>query len=343
MAECIVTLGPATFAPTMWERLLAAGATGFRIPFSKETPTHQFSLGEQLVDLRQKTSANFRIIADLPGNQPRTSNLIDIEIVAGASIEFVAADQTAISSMLSDVDRLGVTNYPSKLPPLSGNPVLFGDGELTGEIVGQTPTGLTIRFPAAGKLRQRRGLTFPDAPLSLNTMGGFDQEIVVDARMAAFDAVMLSFVDSASDINDFREAEKRSPGKATGVRRIYSKVETTPALAHTPEIAAASDAVIIARGDLYLWTGIDDFYAAQLTIIHDSLASPNAPGLILATDLLESVGTRPIAARSDVSQLCAFIELGISGVLLSAETTIGKDPVGAVTVARRLMAKYGRS
>src|SRR4051794_8683870 len=73
--EIIVTLGPATFHPHIWPDLLAGGATGFRVPFAKETPDHQFSLAEALYSYKTDTTMPFNIIMDLPGSKPRTRNI----------------------------------------------------------------------------------------------------------------------------------------------------------------------------------------------------------------------------------------------------------------------------
>jgi pyruvate kinase len=327
----MVTLGPATFSSAVWPSLVEAGATMFRIPFAKETPDHQFEMARSLWEFRKERYLSFKIFMDLPGAQPRTRNQGILKISSGSIIRMSSDDSQG---------TLLISNIPVGEGACVGAAVIFGDGEATAQIVTVSDRYIDLIFEHAAELTQQRRVTIQGSTAGLRCLSPFDESLVLDARTKLFDGIMLSFVKGAADVAALKGLVKRNECIRSSLE-ICAKMETLDAVANAGEIAAAVDLVLIARGDLLLQVGVESFFESEIAILRNAKAASPPARVLWGTGALDSFGRSALLARSEISSLAAFVSFGIDGVLLSAETTIGPDPVGVVVFTRSIYRRYG--
>jgi len=194
---------------------------------------------------------------------------------------------------------------------------------------------LRAKVLVGGTLRTGAGVNFPDTALSAPALTPKDRRDLREGLAAGIDLVGLSFVRSAAHVEELRRALSRVP---EGRRPwIVSKIERPEALAGLAAIAAASDALMAARGDLGVEIGLAAVPGAQARI----LAAGEAASIpvIVATQMLESMIESPVPTRAEVSDVAGAVHGGADAVMLSGETAVGRFPVEAV----RTMAEIART
>jgi pyruvate kinase len=317
--EIICTIGPVTSEPESWRRLLAAGATGFRIPFAKETPDLQFERAGMLAAMRVEQP--IRIYADLPGDAPRTANPAPVDLPAGPIT--LAAPEVAAGSNAVPVH--GIDRVAAQVTV--GTWLLLGDGEIGGPVREISGEHVVLELSTGGRLAQRRRVSWRGGDGATEPFGSYDLELLHDPRMANCTDIMLSFVSSAAAIKRAREEA------GDRVDRVCAKVEDGRAIANLDELAGAADSLLIGQGDLLTSAGVEAFVQSVQRVVRWRQA-PGAAGcpVFFGTGLLDGVAAgTPV--RAELGYL-AMLASAVDGIMLSAETTIGAQPEQAVRLAR---------
>lgn len=319
--EIICTIGPATSDPESWRRLLAAGATGFRIPFAKETPELQFERARLLADLPAEEP--IRIYADLPGDAPRTTNTTPVELPTGP-VTLVAPQLAADGAGAIPVH--GIDKVSARVAV--GTWLSLGDGELGGPVQQVAGDRVVLELVTGGRLAQRRRVSWLGCEGATDTFGTYDLELLHDPRMANCTDIMLSYVSSGATIKRARqEAGDR-------VRRVCAKLEDARAIANIDEIAGEADSLLIGQGDLLTSSGVEAFVRSVQRVVRwrQAAGAPGCP-VFVGTGLLDGVAAgTPV--RAELGYLAVLATAGVDGIMLSAETTIGADPERVVRLAR---------
>jgi pyruvate kinase len=175
-----------------------------------------------------------------------------------------------------------------------------------------------------GELSDRKGLNRQGGGISAPALSDQDRDDIKFAAEAGVDYIAVSFARSANDIEQARAIARKWGSKA----RILAKIERQEAVTNLAEIAEASDAVMVARGDLGVEMGYAELTGLQKTIIHESRIRNRV--VITATQMMESMIHNPIPTRAEVSDVSNAVMDGTDAVMLSAETATGRYPVKAV-------------
>ncbi len=328
--KIVATLGPATDPPPVLEALLLAGVDVVRLNLSHG------HLAEHVDRLRAVRAAALRtgsivaVLADLPGPKVRAAPFpaAGVELVAGSMVTMVTDAET------SSGDVIGV-DYPTLLVDLhGGDRIVIGDGAITLKVDRITVRGAECQVRSGGHTQGRPGVHLPSERLRIKTPT--PEDLVLAAAMAAegADFLAVSFVRGADDLHKVRSAV------APMATRLVAKIETLSAIEHLDEIIAASDATMVARGDLGIECPLEDVPHMQKRIVR-ACVEAGVP-VITATQMMESMVTAPSPTRAEVSDVANAVFDGTDALMLSAETAIGVDPVNVVKTMARVAERAER-
>lgn len=310
--KIVATLGPALDAPGALERLLASGVDVLRVNLSHASPREQAARVRRARALRP----DICVFADLGGPKLRLGDLAH-EVPVGAG----------------DTVVLGAGGVPIADPSLFGrvrvgDPVYIADGTIHLEAIEVHREAVTCRAIVGGSLRARKGINLPLDASDLPCLTDKDRADVAELDALQPDYVALSYVRHERDI----EALRRHTALP-----VIAKVEKQQALERLDAIVAASDAIMVARGDLGVEIPIERVPAAQKRLIR----AANLAGrpVITATQMLVSMVTSPLPTRAEVTDVANAVLDGTDAVMLSEETAVGRDPAGVVEMMVRLLAE----
>jgi pyruvate kinase len=318
--KIVCTIGPASRSRAVLERLLATGMNVARINFAHgDFASHREVIGT----LRAAAAATGRrvaIMGDLPGPKMRIGLLETepVELETGASFVLEAGERVGNASRASTT----FTALPRVVKP--GDRVFLNDGFVGLEVEAVEGDAVRCRVFAGGELRSRKGINLPGIDLGISAFTERDREILAFAAQERLDAVSLSFVQGAEDIETLRAA-----ARALGYDPfVIAKVERSRALDNLDEILASADGIMVARGDLGVEIPIEEVAVAQKRIIRraNRLGRP----VITATHMLESMTASRRPTRAEATDVANAILDGTDCVMLSGETAIGQFPVDAV-------------
>ncbi len=274
--------------------------------------------------------ATVAVLADLSGPKIRLGTLDrPIDVVIGQRLTLVDREETNGADGTLPLPR------PEILQALRiGGSMLFDDGAIEAVVRVARPGRIEIEIVAGGRLSSHKGVAAPGATGTLAALTDKDRADAAHAVACGVDFVALSFVQSGNDVRALRALlDSLHGGKAIGV---VAKIETRAAIDHLDEILHASDAVMVARGDLGVEISPQEVPMHQKDIIRR--ANRHGIPVITATQMLQSMVENPRPTRAEASDVANAILDGTDAVMLSAETAVGKYPREAVAMMRQIAA-----
>jgi pyruvate kinase len=317
--KIVCTLGPASSTPAAIRGLMEEGLNVARVNFSHgthEQHAQTIALVRSLADELQRPVA---ILADLQGPRIRIGHLEKSMFVGeGEDVVFVPEGAEKPGEIPITYEALADDVH-------TGDRILVDDGLLDFLVLEVQGSRVAARVIHGGELRSHKGMNLPGVQVSAPSITDKDRADVTFAVEHELDYVALSFVRRAEDISSLRELVPKS-------MLICAKIEKDVALANIESILRASDAVMVARGDLGVELPFEEVPTAQKRII--ALANRFGRPVITATQMLESMVENPRPTRAEASDVANAILDGTDAVMLSAETAAGAFPrlaVGAMT------------
>ncbi|MBE0559124.1 MAG: pyruvate kinase, partial [Proteobacteria bacterium] len=217
-----------------------------------------------------------------------------------------------------------------------GDPILLDDGKMVLKVVSKTDQSVTTVVQTGGILKDRKGVNLPGTLLSIPSLTDKDREDVRFALKQDVDYVALSFVRSTDDIRALRDLLVLEGTKGRRVP-IVAKIEKKEAVADIEGIIGASDAVMVARGDLGVELPTEDVPPIQKMIVRK--CNDAGVPVIIATQMLESMIGNPRPTRAEASDVANAVLDGADALMLSGETSVGAYPVEAAETMNRIIAK----
>jgi pyruvate kinase len=332
-AKIVATLGPALDDRDKLRAAVEAGIDVVRLNFSHgDHATHARRL-ETVRELAVRLGRNVGSLADLQGPKIRLGILPDEGIVlpTGGEVFLVPGAET-----LEDYDSGGAPALPVIYQALGrdvepGALVLIADGAIRLVVSRMEPDGVWARIVAGGVASSRKGVNLPGVAVSAPSMTDKDVEDMRAALELGVDWVALSFVRKPEDLEQARERISGFGGEAP----MVSKLERPEVIDNLGAIIDASDAVMVARGDLGVEIGPERVPAIQKEIIAE--ANQRAKPVITATEMLESMIASPRATRAEASDVANAVFDGTDALMLSGETAAGRYPVEAVRTMARII------
>ena len=317
--KIVATLGPASSDEDILREMIREGMDVIRINFSHgEHEDHQKVI-ELAQGIAEEEGRVLATMCDIQGPKIRIGEVPDepLELFAGDTIRF------GLEANGTDCISLPHPELFRDVQP--GMQLLLDDGSLELTIETAQPHLLECKVVVGGPLTSRKGVTAPKASLqSLSAITEKDRKDIDFALKMNVDYIAMSFVRSEDDIHELRWLMRHLRKKAD----IIAKIEKHDALQNIVEIVAASDGVMVARGDLGLETPAEEVPFQQKRII--KLCNDAAKPVITATQMLSSMIQLPRPTRADASDVYNAIVDGTDAVMLSNETAVGNYPVEAV-------------
>jgi pyruvate kinase len=328
-AKIVCTIGPSCDSQEKLEQLIHAGMNVARLNFSHGTHEEH---GARLDRIRAASAACDRPVAvlqDLCGPKIRAGKF------ARPKPEF-ASDTTAWLEEARDVPPSEPDVIPVQYEGLvedlqPGDRVLIDDGQVTLSVLGVEGHRVRCTVVAGGVLRDRVGVSLPSRRVRISALTEKDKTDLAFGLRAGVDYVAMSFVRDPEDVKLIREICE-AWGRPTP---IVSKIETPSAIEKLEPIILASDAVMVARGDLGVEIGPEYVPILQRKIM--SVARQHQKPVIVATEMLQSMVTAVRPTRAEASDVATAVFEGTDAVMLSGETATGNHPTTVVRMMSRII------
>jgi pyruvate kinase len=325
--KIVATVGPASRRPETLERLIQAGVNVFRLNFSHGTHDEHLEVIRAVRDIAARLHRPIAVLQDLSGPKIRTGIVKDgqVELVKGARLAI-----TTDTAVEGTAELISTTYDLLPRDVKAGDQILLDDGNLELRVTGAAGSRVECEVVDGGKLRSNKGMNLPGVMLSTPALTEKDRRDLVFGVQHHVDYVAMSFVRQAEDVLEAKALIK-AMGETTPV---IAKIEKPQAVENLEAILAATDGVMVARGDLGVEIGTEDVPIVQKRII----AAANAAGrvVITATQMLESMIENPRPTRAEASDVANAILDGTDAVMLSGESAVGKFPVETVETMARI-------
>jgi pyruvate kinase len=325
--KIVCTIGPASSSPEVLNALVEAGMDVARINFSHGSHSSNGLIIRGIEKLREQTGRNIGILQDLGGPKIRVGRLPQegVPLPEGDTVRLTAESEDCLYREGHPIPVC----YPALIQDVpEGARVLLDDGMLELKVERNTGKLLHCRILHGGRLYSHKGVNFPNLILSLGAPTEKDLEDLRFGLDQGVDFVALSFVQTAADLEAIREAA----GDSESSPCIIAKLERASALENLDSIIAASDGIMVARGDLGIEADISMIPVYQKTAIRK--ANLIGVPVITATQMLDSMIRNPLPTRAEVTDVANAIYDGSDAIMLSGETAVGAYPVQSVCMMR---------
>ncbi|MFO0872888.1 MAG: pyruvate kinase [Phycisphaerales bacterium] len=335
LTKIVATLGPASSDDVTIEKLVEAGVGVFRLNFSHGSLDDH---AKRLAGVRRVSAKLGRVVGvlgDLQGPKIRVGRIDGggASLAVGDEVHFVRGDLVAESA--ARPLRLASTYARLVDDVRPGERVLIDDGSV--RLLAAAHDGETLRclVTTGGTISSGKGINLPESQVTATALSERDLVCVAWAVEHELDYLALSFVRSAGEIIDLRLRI------GTGVRLpIVAKIERPEAVEEIEPIVEASDAIMVARGDLGVEMDFAKVPLVQIRLVEAAHAAGKP--CIVATQMLQSMIDAPMPTRAEATDVANAILQGADAVMLSGETAVGKWPVLTVETMRRIAAEAER-
>lgn len=327
--KIVATVGPACNTDEGLVSLVNAGVDVFRLNFSHGShPDHQTVI-DHLVSINERNNVHIGILADLQGPKLRIGKMENgsMPIVPGDILTFTNEECVGTKEKI-------YMSYPQFAEDVKvGEKILVDDGKIELEVVETNSKDIVkLKVLFGSVLSSNKGVNLPDTQVSLPCLTEKDLEDLDFVLTQPVNWIALSFVRKASDILDLK-ARIAAKGHHA---KVIAKIEKPEAIKNIEEIVQATDAIMIARGDLGVEMPIEILPTTQKMIC--KLCHDYAKPVIVATQMMESMITNPSPTRAEVTDVANAVLDGADAVMTSGETSVGNHPALVIQAMNRIIA-----
>ncbi len=322
LTRIIATLGPASSRREVIDDLVAAGVDLFRLNFSHGERDEHAARIVQVRDAGARAGRHVGILQDLSGPKIRTGRLAGGQPLA---LEPGGRLTIATGDFAGEAGRVSTTYAPLAASVSPGDRLLLDDGFIELAVESTDGHEIVTRVINGGALGEHKGINAPGVRLPASSLTAKDEADLEFGIAHGVDVVALSFVQTGDDLRRAREVAGRFGG---GLIPIIAKIERPEAVEHLDEILAASDGVMVARGDLGLELPLERVPRIQKSVTR--AAQARGIPVIVATQVFDSMRAEPRPTRAEVSDAANAVDDLVDAIMLSGETAIGAYPVQTV-------------
>ena len=327
--KIVCTIGPSSQKKSILTKMIKAGMNVARLNMSHG----DYNFHKKSINLIRETSedlgANVAILIDLQGPKIRTGKLLKETVILkkGAMVTLTTED------IVGDWNRMSINYKELPKEATKGERIYLDDGNIELKVLEVDGNDILCKVVEGGVIRSFRGINLPDTKIKTPSLTKKDLEDLEFGLDQGVDFIALSFVRKSDDIYDLRDKINKKNFDIP----IIAKIEKPEAIKNIDSIIKATDAIMVARGDLGAETSPQDVPILQKSII----AKCNDVGkpVITATQMLESMISHPRPTRAEASDVANAIFDGTDAVMLSGETALGDFPVEAVRVMSNIAKK----
>lgn len=330
--KIVATVGPASRSYDNLLKLAKAGVNVFRLNFSHSSHEEHLEVMESISKINSTYGTHISILCDLQGPKLRVGIMKNdgVEIKNGSTILFTNKEKVEGTA---EKVYMAYELFANDVKP--GEKVLIDDGKLVLEVVETNGTDeVKLKVVHGGILKSRKGVNLPNTKISLPSLTPKD-EIDLDFILTRpeVDWIALSFVRYAEDMIDLRE-RIQARGHAA---KMIAKIEKPEALENISAIIDATDAVMVARGDLGVEVPMEQLPLTQKFIVAECVK--RATPVIVATHMMESMIENPSPTRAEITDVANAVIDGADAVMLSGETSVGAFPITTVKKMSRIITE----
>ena len=326
--KIIATLGPATDSEDMICKLIEEGMNVARINFSHGEPEQQIARADMVRKCAIRQKKYVGVLADLQGPKIRIGRFKSGKIQLTQGDAFIL--DADMDDKAGDSDQVSISYKQLPRDVKTDNLLFLGDGDISLRVEKVDGSKIHTIVEMAGELSDNKGINLQGGGLSAPALTAKDHRDIKTAGEMQADFLALSFVRTGVDIQVGRELFKAAGGSG----KIIAKIERTEAIENIADIIQATDAVMLARGDLGIEIGDHELPGVQKRIIKQSREKNRVA--IVATQMMQSMVDSPIPTRAEVLDVANAVIDGTDAVMLSAETAIGKHPDKVIKAMKRI-------
>ena len=323
----VCTLGPSSNSYETVKALALAGMNVARFNFSHGTQESHLETFRVVSRVRSELHMPIATLLDTKGPEIRLKTFANGPVILkeGGLFTLTTREVPGDESIVSITHM----NLPHDLGQQTR--ILIDDGLVELHVESKTDTDIITRVVSGGQISDRKGVNVPGVRFSMPYISDRDKDDVLFGIRSGFDYIAASFVRGAEDVQALRQLLDENGGAHV---RIIAKIENADGVAHIDEIIEASDAVMIARGDMGVEIPFEEIPIIQKRMI--KAATMAGRQVITATQMLESMVHNPRPTRAEITDVANAIYDGTSATMLSGETASGKYPVEAVKTMARI-------
>jgi pyruvate kinase len=326
--KIVATMGPASAKKEVLLAMIKAGVNVCRLNFSHGRPEDHKGVIDTIREINAEYKTNVGILADLQGPKIR------IGLVKDGGIHLVNGTQIKITTQecIGNDEQIYITYDTFPQDVQADEIILLDDGKLQLKVINTNRLDTVIcEVVHGGILTSRKGVNLPNTKVSIPSLTEEDLINLQFALKYDVEWIGLSFVRTGQDIIELKEIIKQS-GKAA---KVIAKVEKPEAIDNIDEIIAATDGVMVARGDLGVEMPLEEVPLLQKMIARKCRAASKP--VIVATQMLESMITTPRPTRAEVNDVANSVLDGADAVMLSGETSVGEFPVIVIETMAKIV------
>lgn len=328
--KIVATLGPASESVEVLEEMMRAGLNMARFNFSHGEYEWHERVMKNVRTAAKNVGVPIAILADLQGPRVRTHMDKELKIEHGETVRIfdISTSEKEIKKMAED-SKIIILDCPEIIAQLVvGNDILIEDGLMKIKVVDTAKNYIIGDVVDGGTVKNHKGINIPDARIPLPTVTKKDYDDLAFALSQSVDFVAMSFVRNGQDIVDLRKHMRKIIGEDETMPRIISKIECKEALNNLERILGATDAVMIARGDLGIEADPARIAILEKDILKKSIC--HLRPVIVATQMLASMEHNARPTRAEVSDVTNAVADHTDAIMLSGESSMGEYPVEAV-------------
>ena len=332
--KIIATLGPASSSLDKIRSLIIEGMNVARINFSHGTEKDNISAIENVRKIDNELSVQTSILADLQGPKIRIGSMPENGVALTVGEEFTL--DTSIENGNAKSAKISYLDLPKDVK--QGEKILLDDGKIILEVLSTDKTSKVLtKIIEGGILFSNKGVNLPNSKISTPSLTEKDLNDLRVAINNEVDWIGFSFVRSAKDVMELKNKIAELKGNA----KVIAKIEKPEAVLDLDDILKAADAVMVARGDLGVEMPLESVPLIQKEIVKKSLKLSKP--VIIATQMMESMMENITPTRAEVNDVANAVMDGADAVMLSGETSVGKNPEEVVKIITRIINEVENS
>ena len=330
--KIIATIGPSTFSKEMLRKMIIRGVNVCRINLSHSNYIETKEIINNIKELNKELRVHTAILADLQGPKIRVGKFEKpIQLKKGSYIYF-----NTTSKKSGDI-FINYSNFPRDVK--KGDRVLLDDGKISLQVDStNNKNRVKLKVIFGGLLHSNKGVNLPNTDVSLPCLTKKDKKDLEFILEEKIEWIGLSFVRSANDVKTLKKFIRRhKKSKAL----VLAKIEKPEAITDIDNIILATDAIMVARGDLGVEVPLHKVPVYQKMIVQKCIKQSKP--VVIATQMLESMTDNISATRAEINDVANSVIDGADAMMLSGETSVGKHPLRAVDTMRKVIKDVERS
>lgn len=359
--KIVCTIGPASESEKTLSEMIRKGMNVARLNFSHGSFSSHKRIIKLVRKLGEKLEVPIGIMADLQGPRIRVSNEKDLEVSKNEIIQVAEAPMVAkINPLKKIINKLKIATAANKQKTLNldlagvvrmvkpGSSILIEDGLIKLKVLKREKDKLLCRVQNSGTISPRKGVNIPGISARLGAITARDKEVLDFALAQNVDFVAMSFVRTAEEINYLKRLIKsktnpphRRARRKNNAAQVIAKIERKEAIKNFDKILEATDAVMVARGDLGIEMPQADIPILQKEICAKCVRAGKP--VIVATQMLDSMIRNPRPTRAEVTDVSNAVIDHADALMLSGESASGKYPVEAVHTMTQIIRRTEKS